>query len=868
MLETAIVNIAKTCCRHAGVTAFIALLATFGAIAYTFENFAINTDTSQLISPELPWRQRELQLDAAFPQQVGTLLVVVDGTTPELADSADKALAAALANKPEHIQAVHLAGAGPFFEHNGLLFLSVGEVRHTTEQLIRAQPFLATLAADPTLRGLAQALAYIPRGMEEGAIDVKDFATPITLLSTSIDSLLAGRPAAFAWSELMTGEAPAARELRRFIRVKPKLDFDALQPGAAASATIRNTAAELGLTADKGVKIRLTGSVAMADEEFGTVADGALLNVLLTAAAVLLILWFAVCSGRIILAVMLNLVVGLAITAAVGLAMVGALNLISVAFAVLFVGIGVDFGIQVAVRYRRERHLDDDLHAAIGAAAAAIAMPLALAGATTAAGFYAFVPTAYRGLSELGLIAGTGMIVALITSVTLLPALLVLLKPPAEPEAIGYRRLAPVDRFMARHRIPILIFAVLTVVAGLPLFKHLTFDFNPLNLRSAKVESVATLLDLMKDPATAPNAINVLASSLAEADSLAQRLDALREVSSTTTLQSFVPQQQDEKLAIIEDAGALLGPTLYAPEVKAPPSDAETKQALADTAKAFLEAPGEDQDAGLRRGLATSLTALAETDPASRAAVEATLLSGLKLRLEQVRAGLQPERISVDRLPQDLTEDWVTKDGRVRIEVRPEGDQNDNEVMKRFAGAVLAVAPNATGTPILIQESANTIVRAFIQAVALALASITLILLLALRRVSDVLVTIVPLLLAGVVTLELTVLLGLPLNFANIIALPLLLGVGVAFKIYYVLAWREGETSLLASSLTRAVLFSAMTTATAFASLWLSNHPGTSSMGKLLSLSLVTTLVAAVLFQPILMGPPRQPAKPSEPPAV
>ncbi len=125
------------------------------------------------------------------------------------------------------------------------------------------------------------------------------------------------------------------------------------------------------------------------------------------------------------------------------------------------------------------------------------------------------------------------------------------------------------------------------------------------------------------------------------------------------------------------------------------------------------------------------------------------------------------------------------------------------------------------------------------------------------RRFGDVLLTLVPLLLAGVVTLELCVLIGLPLNFANIIALPLLLGVGVAFKIYYIMAWRAGITNLLQSSLTRAVFFSAMTTATAFGSLWMSNHPGTSSMGKLLALSLICTLAAAVLFQPALMGPPR-----------
>ena len=731
------------------------------------------------------------------------------------------------------------------------LFLSTEEVQHTTEQLIRAQPFLGTLAADPTLRGLAQALSYIPKGARQGVIDTKNFAAPLTRLSTAIDALLAGHPASFSWGELMTGEAPALRELRRFISVKPVLDFNDLQPGAAASDAIRKTAIELGLTKDKGVSVRLTGPVAMADDEFGTVADGALLNVTLTVIAVLLILWFALRSGRLMFAVMLSLFVGLAITAALGLAMVGALNLISVAFAVLFVGIGVDFGIQVAVRYRQERHVKGSLDAALAATAARIAKPLTLAATATAAGFYAFLPTDYRGVSELGLISGTGMLVAFVISITLLPALLLLLKPPPEPEGVGYRQLAPVDRFMARHRVPILILAALAVAAGLPLFRDLKFDFNPLNLRSNAVESVATLLDLMQDPESSPNVINVLTPSVEAAASLAERLDRLPEVSSTLTLQSFVPNDQDKKLAIIADAETLLEPTLDPPEVKAPPSDAETQAALNDAADAFL---AEDENAAIGK----SLKALADADAAKRATVESTLLGGLKLRLDQIRASLHPEPVSLSTLPQDLRQDWISKDGKARVEVRPNGNQNDNETMRRFAAAVLEVAPDATGTPILIQESAKTIVRAFLQAGALALLLITLTLFFALRRVTDVLVTLVPLLLAGVVTLELTVLLGLPLNFANIIALPLLLGVGVAFKIYYVLAWRGGETSLLASSLTRAVLFSAATTASAFASLWLSNHPGTSSMGKLLSLSLVTTLVAAVLFQPILMGPPRQ----------
>jgi len=230
----------------------------------------------------------------------------------------------------------------------------------------------------------------------------------------------------------------------------------------------------------------------------------------------------------------------------------------------------------------------------------------------------------------------------------------------------------------------------------------------------------------------------------------------------------------------------------------------------------------------------------------------------LKIALDQLRAGLKAQRITRENLPRDVAADWIAADGRARVEVLPKGDPNDSEVLRKFAVAVLAAEPSATGAAVSYYESGHTIVRAFIEAGGWALLSIAILLWVALRRLTDVLLTLVPLLLAGMVTLEACVLFDLPLNFANIIALPLLLGVGVAFKIYYIMAWRAGKTGLLQSTLTRAVIFSAMTTATAFGSLWLSNHPGTSSMGKLMALSLVCTMAAAVLFQPVLMGPPRQ----------
>jgi predicted RND superfamily exporter protein len=241
-----------------------------------------------------------------------------------------------------------------------------------------------------------------------------------------------------------------------------------------------------------------------------------------------------------------------------------------------------------------------------------------------------------------------------------------------------------------------------------------------------------------------------------------------------------------------------------------------------------------------------------------RAQVEAAFTRPLKTALEDLQDLMRAHRVTLGELPQDIVEQWQTPDGRARVEALPKGDPNDNETLRHFARAVLAVQPDAIGGPISILESGHTIVRAFFEAGAWALISIAILLWIVLKRFGDVLLTLVPLLLAGVVTLELCVVLGLPLNFANIIALPLLLGVGVAFKIYYIMAWRAGQTDLLQSSLTRAVYYSALTTATAFGSLWLSSHPGTSSMGKLLALSLLTTLAAAVLFQPVLMGKPRE----------
>ena len=847
------------CVLYAWPVIGVALVLTVASSWYAATHFSMTTDINKLISTDMPWRQREMAFERAFPQYE-LIVAVIEAPTPELAAKASDALTERLSPQKNLFRSIQQPQGGAFFAQNGFLFETTDQLEPQLKNLTQAQRLVQVLAGDPSLRGVIQALQFGLLGVQGGRITLDAMTWPMTLGADAIEKVNAGQPATFSWRDMVQGRASTPSERRKFLNIQGILDYSELEPGLKATDAIRKAAADLKFATDYQASLRLTGPVPMADEEFATIKENAGLNATVTIAIVLFILWLALRWFRIIFAVFVCLVVGLAVTAAAGMLMVGTLNLISVYFAVLFVGLGVDFGLQFSVRYRAERHKVDNLHEALLQSGRRAGAPLTLAALATAAGFLSFTPTDYKGVSELGLIAGVGMLIAYFTSVTLLPALLSRLKPPSEPHHLGYTALAPVDAFLERHRMPILIGTLLVVAAGLPLLYHLQFDFNPMNLRSKTAESVATYLELKNDPESGANDVGILQPTLAQADALAAKLRALPQVGRVTTLSTFIPDQQSEKLALIADAAKTLDPALNPAAAAAPTSDAQTVSMINSTVDALIRLAGDGTGTGAvaAKRLAAAMTALAKADPSVRQRAEVVFVQPLKATLDDLRNLLKAQTITRENLPPALARDWVTPDGQARIDVAPKGDPNNNDVLRTFARAVQTVAPDATEGPITILEARRTVVTAFIVAGACALVSIAIILLITLRRISDVLLTLIPLLMAGVVTLEICVLIGMPLNFANIIALPLLLGVGVAFKIYYIMAWREGQTNLLESVLTRAVTFSACTTATAFGSLWFSSHPGTSSMGKLLAISLMTTMAAAALFQPILMGKPRQ----------
>lgn len=837
---------------HAVSVIATALVLAIAAGFYAANRITIDTNLDKLISPNLPWRQRADEMDKAFPQKVDLLVIVVDGTTPDQAEDAALALAAKLRSERAMFHDVRVPDLNNFFRQNGLLFLPKAKVQDYANQMIAAQPFLGSLAADPSLRGVFGVIQLMAQGVQQGAVPPRDIATALNAVQRAAASALAGKYDPLSWQTLLSGTAPAPDDLRRIILTQPTLDYTAMLPGAAAVDAVRQAAATLQLTPDRGVTVRITGSVALDDDQLATLAKGAGFSTALSLGLLCLWLLLALRSLRIFAAIIVTLAVGLLTTTAFAVLAVGPFNPISVAFAVLFVGISVDLGIQFSVRYRDERYRAGDLSEALARAAQGIGRPMAVAALSAGVGFFSFVPTDYSGVSDLGWIAGVGMLIALGLNLTLLPALVSLLRPRGEPRPVGFAWAKAVDNLLVQRRRAVLSGAAVVTVACLVALPRIGFDFNPLDLQNQKSEAVATLATLMSDPMNTPYTIDILTPSPAAAAALAKRLDTLPEVAQTITISSFVPDDQDAKLAIISDARTLLAPTLSPASVKPPPTDRAILDVIRTTNAEIKKITNGYAEA---ERLSYTFDAVLAKGTKVLPLLEANLADEIPDRLQDVRLALAAQKVTLDHIPPEVTRDWVTPDGRALVEVYPKGDARDNNVLRRFAAAITAIAPNATGSPVTILESARTVTGAFITAGIIAIAAIALLLVIVLRRIRDVGLVLLPLLLAGLLTLATTVVFGLPLNYANIIALPLLLGIGVSFDIYFVMRWRAGSGDLLQSSTARAILFSALTTGTAFGSLALSNHPGTASMGALLTISLAYTLLCTFIVLPALLGP-------------
>jgi hopanoid biosynthesis associated RND transporter like protein HpnN len=841
--------------RNRKLTIMSCLVAGVASLFYAGQNLGINTDTADMISADLAWRQDFIAYRERFPARDRNILIVIDSRIPEQADELAAAIADGLRGMPALFDTVFLAGDGEFFDRNGLLYLSVPELEALTESLAEAQPLLGRLQQRFDGAQLFSMLAELAERGEQSA----DASQLYTEVAAAADAAANGSDYTVSWQRVLQGEADSVA--RRFILLQPQLDFTRARPAADAMAGIQALIADLQPVIPTGSQIRVTGTLAMEHEELSSVTRGAGVAGLAALAMVALVLYVALQSFVVLAIAVLTLVIGLAVTAAFAAAAVGHLNLLSVAFAVLYIGLGVDFILHVCLRLRELRSRGGDREAAIIETMTGVGTSLVICTVTTAAGFFSFIPTSFSGVSELGLISGTGMFISLLFSVTLLPALLVQFNPvPAGGSAAPSWSARCLDPVARRPRIVVAITLIVTL-GGAALLPKASFDRNPVNLRDPASESVRTLQDLAASGEALPLHMMALAPDNTVASRWIAELEALSTVKDVRSLDDLIPAEQQEKLLLLEDLDILLGPNFA--DVEHEPADPTDLRITLEemnerlTGSSELTAAAAELNHSVERLLAA--LELRSTEQQQRALLqfESGLLSTLPRQLQILADGLSADSFDREDLPAELVSRWVAVDGTELLEVAPERDISDDELAEQFVASVRATVSAATGLPVVHQESGRTVVRAFQLAFIYALVMVSIILWIFLRRVGDSLLVLIPVVIAAGLTAALTVLLGLQFNFANIIALPLLLGVGVDNGIHLVHRMRTeppADGRLIATSTSRAVFASGLTTIASFGNLAFASHLGMASMGQLLTLGMIMTLVATLILLPALLS--------------
>lgn len=856
---------------HAQATAVVwgLLVLTLLLGVYAVQNLGVNSDNLALLSPDLPSRRNHAEFSRHFPNLENALLVVIDGDTPELArEGADK-LVAALRDDSRRFEDVYLPGGGGFFERNGLLYRSLDELDEFADQITAIQPVIAELEREASVANLARLVETGLESLEDGSSDAENWPAVLDRVGDATVGVFTEYPIAISWEEVLLEGSAIDMTTRRVVIVHAVLEFGSVFAAGEALAAIRDAAESLGLVPERGITVRVTGNPALNYEEMAGILWDIFVAGVFCFLVVIVILWFALRSWHLVVAAVATLLIGLVWTAAFAAAAVGYLNIVSLAVAILFIGLGVDFAIHLGTRYADLLRESGDLLQAMTDAVEDVGGSLVLCTVTTAIGFLVFVPTDYRGVAQLGLIAGVGMLIIVSLTFTAFPALLfswLRIDPARHPtKAVRFER--HWWAWFDQHPRHVRAAAVVAGVIALALIPRAHFSPNVLDIRDPETESVQAFDDLLAEAGSAsPWYVDAIAPDLEAAEALADELAELEVVSHAITLASFVPDDQEEKHEILADIGFLLDPppagatSLEAPSI-------EQQVAALQQLHEFLATDWIDDERSalgasirsLRGHLATFLARLdTDADPAEALLrFEDILLSGLPGQLARLRSALEPEQITLGSLPNELRKRMLAADGRARVQIFPEHDLDGEEAMRPFVDQVHRVAPKASGIAINLIALEEATKRSFQQSLVSALALISLLLWILWRRLYDTVLVLAPLLLSAGLAVGFMGLFDIPFNFVNVIVIPLMFGIGVDSGIHLVhrshslVAARDG---LLATTTARAVYYSALTTTVSFGSLALSSHRGMASLGILLAFGMVLTVVGNLIVLPSLIA--------------
>lgn len=886
--------------RNSGAVIAACLGVTVIAGAFAVMHLGINSDNVRLISEDLPSRRNHEAFAKLFPNLENALLVVIDAETPELARHAEDRLVARLDAESGRFADAYPAAGGEFFETHGLLYRSLDDLDVFAAQLARLQPIIAALEQDASVANLSDLVAgglEQSAGAEGDGIAPEEWAFILDSVGDATVEVYTEFPLALSWEKLLLQGSAIDVSTRRVVVVHPELDFGSFLAAGRAMDRIREIASEEGLSPERGVGIRITGNPGLNFEEMIGLAWDLGGGGVICFFFVIAVLTRALRSLRLVMAAVITLLVGLIWTAGFAAAVIGHLSLVSASFAVLFIGLGVDFAIHLGMAYAARIRLGATHETALRDAAATVGSSLVICTVTTSIGFFVFVPTDYLGVAELGLIAGSGMFIILFLTLTLLPALLSgwFIVDASQIRSELHLR-STWWRVFETHPGTVVLIAALLLAGGLALIPQARFDVNVVQMRDPTTESVQAFNDLLaQSGAMSPWYINSMVDDLEAVPARVDQLRALESVSHTVALTDYVPADQEEKLELLSDLGYLLDvpPVADAAQAEdAPPVDAnpsatqgevpsgggertrdgesdETFEEQIEALRALHDLLGEPWLRESRSEMRESIALLHDKlgdflrrvdedgDPAAAVAkLDELLLAGFPAQIERLKRSIDTDAIERADLPPELIDRMVTPDGRARIQVFPKYDLSDEVAFSRFTDEVLRVDPAAAGVAVNLVGFGRATRSSFRQALISAVVLISVLLLVLWRSFRPVGLVLAPLLLSSVLTVAGMAVLDIPFNFANVVVVPLMLGIGVDSGIHLVhraelMAGTNAD--LMDSTTARAVFYSAITTLISFGTLAFSSHRGVASLGVVLSIGMVCTVFCNLIVLPALI---------------
>ena len=747
-----------------GLVAFL----TLSFFAFAAFNLGINSDNTSLVAEHLQARQNYLAFTESFPNIENVILVVIDGETPELAREAATTLERALKDRPDLVEDVYVPGSGEFFEKHGLLYRDIDDLDEFALQMSQVQPILASLERDPTVANLSSLIEYALEEQKNADGPLAELTVLLDRVGDATVEAYQEFPLAVSWEEILLRGSSIETVTRWVLVVDPVLDFDNLFAASKPMAEIRRLAAASDLDENHGVRVRLTGNPALNYEEMKGLLWDIGIGGVITFFFVIVVLWRALHSFRLVIAAVVTLLTGLIWTAAFAAAAVGALNLISIAFGILFIGLGVDFTIHIGMAYadalRNDGVSGGDHSRALDFAIRKVGSSLIICTITTATGFFVFIPTDNLGVAELGLIAGTGMVINLILTTTLFPSLLATVCR-LDPERDLLKSMSFDNAWWGGiTRKPGVVSIIALILFGLGVWQamQVQFDANVVRMRDPETESVQVFNEMLVEAGRrSPWPMDTVAADLETASKIARELEELEVVDLALSLDDYIPADQEDKLEILEDIGFLLD----IPGSDTAISDIPTTEDQISALRSLRDLLSDPTLVGDDRILASSMNSLrknldeflarAEGDTdveLALARLEEILLGGLTSQLDRLRDATFVDPVEFADLPLQLRKRMLTEDGRARVQIFPSEVLIEEEAFTRFAREVQAVAPGATGLPMNMIAFAEATRDSFREALLYALVLISSFLFMLWRRPRPVLLVLAPLLLSNVLT--------------------------------------------------------------------------------------------------------------------